>query len=184
MTDRKVELDECVLESCDQHPDLVIKSTDGTKLTTQNVTHARLCVLPTTMEVEEGGETVTKPAAYYVFHKEVVRESGGESESEPKPEPDRETEPKPTSDPDPEPDPEPESTAETNDVDPDDLDGNRKVVFDKIVEATVTKGSITIGELAGKCIDANLPPSAVHNVARGLAEDGYVAEVEDAVFKA
>lgn len=67
MTDRRVELEECPLNGCDAPVDFAIKTTRGTKLTTQNLTQDRTCLIPTTMEVVE--EPV--PAAFIVYHKDI-----------------------------------------------------------------------------------------------------------------
>lgn len=155
MADRKVDLDECPVAACDADVDLAVLTTDGTKLTTANLSQERTCLHPTTMEVD--GEE--RPASYIVFHREI------------------DVDPPEATDTD-------EPTDDVDAPDPDDIEGERRTVYDRVVEATVRDGSAERGEIAGKVMSAGISPSDAGEHLDALAEAGYVTEIEADTFAA
>lgn len=67
MPDQRITLEGCPLETCDLPVDMAFRTTDGCKLTTQNLVHERVCITPTTMDVDGS----LQPAFVITYHNEL-----------------------------------------------------------------------------------------------------------------
>lgn len=158
MATAQADLEECPVDGCDAAVTIALVTTSPTRLKRQNLVHEAVCLKPTSHDGE--------PASYIVYHTDLTANGGA-------PEPD-----------DDEGDEEDEvAPEEAPGPDPSELTGEHRIVYNKIVEATPSGGTVKLGVLKGKCLDADIPPSRVGEVAEELVERGYVIENTDAVYK-
>ena len=193
MVTREVDLDGCPVTSCDLVPSKVVVTTEGTKLTTQNMVQAQTCLHPTMTEV--GDEQV--PASYIVFHDSL------EDEQE---QPECEVN---VCDADADDGPladgyalcEEHDTDDARDLldkrtergadeaggdegpDPDDLPDKARKVFDRAYDELQGGGTITRAAFKGKCSDLDMSPEYISETTATLVDQGYLDEPEDAVLE-
>lgn len=170
MVTAKANRDDCPVPSCDEEVSLCLITTESTKLTTQNLTHERTCITPTTHDGE--------PAIYIVYHEELAppadRLDTPEYDSDPDPDEDSESDDAPRNDEDLV-----EHINEADLPDPDDLEGDTRTVYRRLVQVTVDGSPVDVTVLAGKLITDDISPSACEDIADSLIEDGYAIETED-----
>lgn len=157
MPTKVTDLDACPVESCDASISHALVTTDGTKLTTENMTQDRTCLYPTTLDGEA--------ASYIVFHDHL---EDGHAEPDVRVEESEEDEP--------EDEDVGEETEEERPSKPlDKLGDNSKLVFRRVME------NEPIGEsaLAGKCITDGLNPSHAKGIAEALHRGGHLKKVDE-----
>lgn len=156
MPTEKVPLQGCPVESCELTVGVAFKTTDGTKLTTSNMTQARTCLYPTTLDGE--------PASYIIFHDSlddtVEPVKAAESDA---------TDP---------------ADADADAPDPEELPPILEHVYATLKRQTTGGTPIEQGALAGKCIDHDIAPSDVHEAVDDLCERDLVAKTDDGLVPA
>lgn len=192
MVTKEVGIDRCPVETCDLQVTQALVTTDGTKLTTQNMVQDRTCLHPTTVTVE--GEDV--PGSYIVFHdsrdetvdvpecyagsceelaSETALEDGyplcddhdtEEARSLYDDKQARDAQP-------PSPSPEP---------DPEELPGKADKVYERAIEATQGGETITLAAFKGRCSDLDVDPGYVSETVEMLVDKGYLAMPTDGVI--
>lgn len=164
MTTKKIQLDACPVNSCDAAVSHAVVTTDGTKLTTQNMKQDRTCLHPTTHDGE--------PASYIVFHDHL--EDGHAEPERVRDDADEQDE---------EEDGDDTSTTDGGDEHPggqpadeiDSLSDNSAVVYETVRE----KQPITESTLAGQCVANNLSPTSVKGIAEALEKRGLLEDADD-----
>lgn len=184
MPEEPVPMQGCPVPTCDAEPERTVVTTEPTKLTTQNMVHERVCVLPRAYTFD--GEDEPQPAVFVTFHGDLeIEEPDTEPEDPANP---TEEEVEAAIDEVAEENEEVadtiENARETVDApDPDELTGNLAVLYDRVVELEVKENSAILGTLKGRMLDADVPPSEVAELADKLVERGYIVEIDDAVYK-
>lgn len=156
MPTKKTELDDCPVESCDAAVSHALVTTDGTKLTTNNMTQARTCLYPTELDGD--------PASYIVFHDDLE-----EGHAEP------DVPVESTTDDDDEREEQDDEGGDSRDIE--ELGDDPKTVFRQIMETE----PIDESSLAGKCVKEGLSPTHVKGIADALYKGGHI-EKEDGKY--
>lgn len=161
MPTKQADIDACPVDSCDAEVSKAYVTTDGTKLTTENMVQDRTCLHPTTLDGE--------PASYIVFHETLEPDHAEpdvptEAEPEAKEEEDAE-----------EADDDAEEADEEEDLKPiSELSSDSKTVFRRVME----NEPVSKSELAGTCMNDGLSPNISKQIADALHRNGKLEKVD------